>query len=171
MDKRDLIAEVVRRTGIRLDADDPAFAMVALTEIIFDEKVGQIGNELAQVTQDVNGQFTRLVEQIRELQADSAARVEAMAKNTHDTAIQLKGVGLALAETERLKASNAERTAHTLRASMTDAIKNNIQALQPKTAPVAPSSSKEAKTTRAIALASLAVSLLSAALLVVLLVR
>ena len=170
MDKRDLIAEVVRRTGIRLDADDPAFAMVALTEIIFDEKVGQIGSELAQVTQDVNGQFTRLVEQIRELQADSAARVEAMAKNTHDTAIQLKGVGLALAETERLKASNAERTAHTLRASMTDAIKNNIQALQPKTAPPA-ASPKEAKTTRAIALASLAVSLLSAALLIVLLVR
>lgn len=170
MDKRDLIAEVVRRTGIRLDADDPAFAMVALTEIIFDEKVGQIGNELAQVTKDVNGQFSRLVEQIRELQADSAARVEAMAKNTHDTAIQLKGVGLALAETERLKASNAERTAQTLRTSMTDAIKNNIQALQPKTAATAPSS-KEAKTTRAIALASLAVSLLSTALLIVLLVR
>lgn len=170
MDKRDLIAEVVRRTGIRLDADDPAFAIVALTEIVFDEKVGQIGNELAQVTQDVNSQFTRLVEQIRELQADSAARVEAMAKNTHDTAIQLKGVGLALAETERLKASNAERTAHTLRTSMTDAIKNNIQALQPKTAPAAPSP-KEAKTTRAIALASLAVSLLSTALLIVLLVR
>jgi len=170
MDKRDLIAEVVRRTGIRLDADDPAFAMVALTEIIFDEKVGQIGNELAQVTQDVNGQFSRLVEQIRELQAESAARVEAMAKNTHDTAIQLKGVGLALAETERLKASNAERTAQTLRSSMSEAIKNNIQALTPKTATPAPSS-KEAKTTRAIALASLAVSLLSAALLIVLLVR
>lgn len=170
MDKRDLIAEVVRRTGIRLDADDPAFAMVALAEIIFDEKVGEIANELAHVTQDVNGQFNRLVEQIREVQADSAARVEAMAKSTHDTAIQLKGVGLALAETERLKASNAERTAQALRASMSDAIKNNIQALQPKTAPT-PSLSKEAMTTRAIALASLAASLLSSALLIVLLLR
>lgn len=170
MDKRDLIAEVVRRTGIRLDADDPAFAMVALAEIIFDEKVGEIANDLAHVTQDVNGQFTRLVEQIRELQADSAAKVEAMAKSTHDTAIQLKGVGLALAETERLKASNAERTAQALRASMSDAIKNNIQALQPKTTLPSPAS-KEAKTTRAIALASLAVSLLSTVLLIVLLLR
>ena len=170
MDKRDLIAEVVRRTGIRLDADDPAFAMVALAEIVFDEKVGQIANELAHVTEDVNGQFARLVEQIGALQADSAAKVEAMAKTTHDTAIQLKGVGLALAETERLKATNAERTAQALRASMSDAIKTNIQALQPKTAaPTKPSS--EAKTTRAIALASLAASLLSTALLILLLIR
>ena len=42
LDTKRLIAEVVARNGIRIDPDDPAFALVTLVQLVLEESSRQI---------------------------------------------------------------------------------------------------------------------------------
>lgn len=46
LDTKRLIAEVAARNGIRIDPDDPAFALVTLVQLVLEESSRQISDEV-----------------------------------------------------------------------------------------------------------------------------
>ena len=48
-----LIGEVAARCGIRLDADDPAFALVALNQLALEDSVEQLAARMKEVAADL----------------------------------------------------------------------------------------------------------------------
>ena len=46
MDTKRLIAEVAARNGIRIDPDDPAFALVTLVQLVLEESSRQINDDV-----------------------------------------------------------------------------------------------------------------------------
>jgi hypothetical protein len=48
-----LIGEVAARYGIRLDADDPAFALVALNQLALEDSVEQLAARMKEVAADL----------------------------------------------------------------------------------------------------------------------
>ena len=46
LDTKRLIAEVVARNGIRIDPDDPAFALVTLVQLVLEESSRQITDDV-----------------------------------------------------------------------------------------------------------------------------
>lgn len=46
LDTKRLIAEVAARNGIRIDPDDPAFAVVTLVQLVLEESSRQINDEV-----------------------------------------------------------------------------------------------------------------------------
>lgn len=139
MDKRDLIAEVVRRTGIRIDEDDPAFAVVILAQLVLEQQSKQVAADLERAAGQVSQQLASLVKQaegLQERQDGTAARIEAAARNLAETAGHLKAAAAAMAEAERGKAANAERNSQALRLALAQGIKENMP--QPSKAPAPP---------------------------------
>jgi hypothetical protein len=46
LDTKRLIAEVAARNGIRVDPDDPAFALVTLVQLVLEESSRQISDDV-----------------------------------------------------------------------------------------------------------------------------
>lgn len=46
MDRRKLISRIVERTGIKLDPDDPAFLLVELNHLAFEESAGEVAGRI-----------------------------------------------------------------------------------------------------------------------------
>lgn len=57
MDRRKLIAAIVERTGIKLDADDPAFLLVELNHLVFEESGSEVAKQIS-VAADKFGAIT-----------------------------------------------------------------------------------------------------------------
>ena len=62
MDRRDQIAAMVTRWGIKLDEDDPAFLLVDLNLMVLDDKTSEAAKRLEFVTEKFNTVATRNVD-------------------------------------------------------------------------------------------------------------
>ncbi len=78
IDTKDLIGEVAARNGIRLEPDDPAFALVTLNELVLERAIGEIAeqvrgsaSELAKAAEKVHARAGVLI--ARELKDSTAA--------------------------------------------------------------------------------------------------
>ena len=54
LDTKRLIAEVAARNGIRVDPDDPAFALVTLVQLVLEESSRQITDDMRASIADSN---------------------------------------------------------------------------------------------------------------------
>ncbi|MDD3786155.1 MAG: hypothetical protein PHQ87_11465 [Hydrogenophaga sp.] len=160
--KRDLIAEVVRRTGIRIDEDDPAFAVAHLADLVLQEHTEKIAADLAEVSAQVGKDFDSLVEKIRALQNEGAAHKDENGAKLDGTLASMDKISqrlLLVAKTfeaaESAKAANIERNSQAIRASMESAIKTAL----PKPDP----SSVKPASINSVQLISLALSAVAAA--------
>ena len=62
MDKRQLVAALVEKTGVKLDEDDPAFLLVDLNLMILESRMSEAAKQLATATQEFNAVTTRNVD-------------------------------------------------------------------------------------------------------------
>lgn len=62
MDKRQLIAAIVEKTGVKLDEDDPAFLLVDLNLMVLESRTGEAATHLASTTKEFNQVVTRSVD-------------------------------------------------------------------------------------------------------------
>ncbi|MRD49354.1 hypothetical protein GHT07_18925 [Caenimonas koreensis DSM 17982] len=62
MDRRQLIAALVEKTGVKLDEDDPAFLLVDLNLMVLDSRTDAAAEKLAAATRDFNAVTTRNVD-------------------------------------------------------------------------------------------------------------
>lgn len=62
MDKRQLIAALVEKTGVKLDEDDPAFLLVDLNLMVLESRTSLAADQLARATQEFNAVTTRNVD-------------------------------------------------------------------------------------------------------------
>lgn len=60
MDVKQLIAEVASRNGIRLDADDPAFCLVTLNQLVLEETVTNMAEEIRKAAKDFESAAERV---------------------------------------------------------------------------------------------------------------
>lgn len=79
-DRRKYIAALVEKTGVRIDEDDPIFAVVLLNQIIMEEKKTELENVLGQMVKfgaNIRGEVIKQVEaqcnaKLLQLQTDAA---------------------------------------------------------------------------------------------------
>jgi hypothetical protein len=84
LDTKRLIAEVAARNGIRIDPDDPAFALVTLVQLVLEESLRQISEEvranIAEFDRSVQKVETRagrmLAERVKEAAAEFSAQLQ-----------------------------------------------------------------------------------------------
>lgn len=62
MDKRQLVAALVEKTGVKLDEDDPAFLLVDLNLMVLESRTSEAARHLANATQEFNAVTTRNVD-------------------------------------------------------------------------------------------------------------
>ncbi len=62
MDRRQLIAALVEKTGVKLDEDDPAFLLVDLNLMVLETRTSAAAEQLASATRDFNAVTTRNVD-------------------------------------------------------------------------------------------------------------
>lgn len=62
MDRRQAIAALVHKTGIKLDEDDPAFLLVELNALMLDHKMNEASQRLASETARLNQVMTENVD-------------------------------------------------------------------------------------------------------------
>lgn len=62
MDRRQAIAALVQKTGVKLDADDPAFLLVELNALMLDHRVSEATHTLAAETTRLNRVMTENVD-------------------------------------------------------------------------------------------------------------
>lgn len=62
MDKRQLIAALVEKTGIKLTEDDPAFLLVDLNLLVLESRTSEAAKQLAMATDKFNAVTTRNVD-------------------------------------------------------------------------------------------------------------
>ena len=55
IDQRQLIGQVAAKNGIRLEPDDPAFALVTLNEAVLQDASAALTQEIRQVSQQLYG--------------------------------------------------------------------------------------------------------------------
>lgn len=67
MDKRQAIAALVQKTGIKLDEDDPAFLLVELNALMLDHKMNEAAQRLAAETTKLNQVMTENVDDFVEV--------------------------------------------------------------------------------------------------------
>ncbi|WP_336819881.1 hypothetical protein [Cedecea sp. MMO-103] len=80
MDRRKYIAELVEKTGIRIDEDDPAFVLVLLNRLILQDQKTELEalvGQLVKVGGAVRGEVIKQVEEqcnatLRQLQVEAA---------------------------------------------------------------------------------------------------
>lgn len=60
-DTNRLIAEVAARNGVRIDANDPAFCVVTLTELILQEAANKVAEDVRQAADE----FARAAEKVQ----------------------------------------------------------------------------------------------------------
>ena len=84
LDTKRLIAEVAARNGIRIDPDDPAFALVTLVQLVLEESSRQISDEvkasIAEFERSVQKVETRagrmLAERVKEAAAEFSVQLQ-----------------------------------------------------------------------------------------------
>jgi alpha-ketoglutarate-dependent taurine dioxygenase len=59
LDVKRLIGEVAAQHGIRLDADDPAFALVTLNQLVLEETAQRLRSELAATVTQLADSFSK----------------------------------------------------------------------------------------------------------------
>ena len=79
MDRRKLIAAIVERTGIKLDADDPAFLLVELNHLVFEESGSEVAKQISVAADKFGAITTRNVDDF------VAVANEALSKFIHRT--------------------------------------------------------------------------------------
>lgn len=62
MDRRQAIASLVQKTGVKLDVDDPAFLLVELNALMLDHRVSEATQNLAAETTRLNRVMTENVD-------------------------------------------------------------------------------------------------------------
>lgn len=62
MDRRQLIAAIVERTGIKLDHDDPAFILVELNRLTLEESAKKVADQIGQAAEKFNRVATSQVD-------------------------------------------------------------------------------------------------------------
>jgi hypothetical protein len=62
MDKRQLIAALVAKTGVKIDADDPAFLLVELNLLMLENSTHKAADNLAEKTQKFGEIATRSID-------------------------------------------------------------------------------------------------------------
>ena len=62
MDRRQLVAALVEKTGVKLDEDDPAFLLVDLNLMVLESRTSEAAQRLASATQEFNAVTTRNVD-------------------------------------------------------------------------------------------------------------
>lgn len=80
MDRRKYIAEVVKKTGIRLDENDPVFAVVLLNQLILEEQKSELEilvEQLSSTGKAINGEVVKQAQTLwdsktRQLNAEAA---------------------------------------------------------------------------------------------------
>lgn len=80
MDRRKYIAEVVKKTGIRLDENDPIFAVVLLNQLILEEQKSELETlveQLSSTGKAINGEVVKQAQTLwdtktRQLNAEAA---------------------------------------------------------------------------------------------------
>lgn len=80
MDRRKYIAEVVKKTGIRLDENDPVFAVVLLNQLILEEQKSELETlveQLSSTGKAINGEVVKQAQTLwdtktRQLNAEAA---------------------------------------------------------------------------------------------------
>ncbi len=60
MDVEKLIGEVAARNGIRIEPDDPAFALVTLNQLVLEETVRRLVSEIRAATTDFESAVERV---------------------------------------------------------------------------------------------------------------
>ena len=84
LDTKRLIAEVAARNGIRIDPDDPAFALVTLVQLVLEESSRQISEDvrasIAEFERSVQKVETRsgrmLAERVKEAAAEFSVQLQ-----------------------------------------------------------------------------------------------
>ena len=84
LDTKRLIAEVAARNGIRIDPDDPAFALVTLVQLVLEESSRQISDDvrasIAEFERSVQKVETRagrmLAERVKEAAAEFSVQLQ-----------------------------------------------------------------------------------------------
>lgn len=75
-----LIGEVARRNGIRLDRDDPAFALVSLNQLVLEETASQLMQQFRTMAGELQASFDQV--------EDVAARH--LARNVREAAAEVR---------------------------------------------------------------------------------
>jgi hypothetical protein len=84
LDTKRLIAEVAARNGIRIDPDDPAFALVTLVQLVLEESSRQISEDVRATMAD----FERSVQKVETRAGKLLA--ERVKEAAHDFTVQLQ---------------------------------------------------------------------------------
>ena len=62
MDRRKLVAKIVEKSGVKLDADDPAFLLVELNHLAFEEMGSSIADQVSAAAEKFEATTTRNVD-------------------------------------------------------------------------------------------------------------
>lgn len=92
MDRRKYIAELVERTGLQVDEDDPIFALVLLNRLVLQDQeteLEQLVEKLSQTGKAVNGEVVKQAQTLwdtktRQLNAEAAELKASMAREHAD---------------------------------------------------------------------------------------
>src|SRR5690349_19008842 len=84
LDTKRLIAEVAARNGIRIDPDDPAFALVTLVQLVLEESSRQVSEDLRASM----AEFERSVQKVETRAGKILA--ERVKEAAHDFTVQLQ---------------------------------------------------------------------------------
>jgi hypothetical protein len=84
LDTKRLIAEVAARNGIRIDPDDPAFALVTLVQLVLEESSRQI-------TDDVRGSIAEFERSMQKVETRAGkVLAERVKEAAHEFTVQLQ---------------------------------------------------------------------------------
>ena len=92
MDRRKYIAELVARTGVQVDEDDPVFAVVLLNRLILEDQKSELETlveQLSKTGKAINGEVVKLAQTLwdaktRQLHADAAELKVSMLREHED---------------------------------------------------------------------------------------
>ena len=107
LDTKRLIAEVAARNGIRVDPDDPAFALVTLVQLVLEESSRQITDDvrasIAEFEQSVQRVETRAGKVLAERVKEAAHEFTVQLQQTLDESRSKGAVNAAPVQTPRRK--------------------------------------------------------------------